>query len=85
LYRGRALILDEKLMQHGRDGIFQSVRILSGPPMADGRDSGDYLPSAFPKHEGHVVIVKVIVALSACSMRHAPLHIVCAFHPPRCD
>ena len=30
-----ALILDEKLMQHGRDGIFLSVRILSGPPMAD--------------------------------------------------
>jgi hypothetical protein len=35
LYRGRALILDEKLMQHGRDGIFLSVRILSGPPRAD--------------------------------------------------
>jgi hypothetical protein len=32
---GRALILDEKLTQHGRDGIFPSVRILSGPPMAD--------------------------------------------------
>ena len=32
---GRALIVDEKLTQHGRDGIFPSVRILSGPPVAD--------------------------------------------------